>query len=165
MLIIGIDPGKKGGAAVLHCDDNDVIANAIATDMTTAQARGKFLKLHLDGVSKAQVRAYIEDVHAMPGQGVRSMFTFGQEMGFWLGLLAGLGIEPVKVAPQKWQNATTKGMAGKTTKERAVRFAMAAFPGVQLSPAPGRKPHDGIADALCIAYYGMMRGADNEAKS
>lgn len=156
MVIIGIDPGKRGAAAILHRNGQDIIAGAIATDRTTPAERGAFIKHNLDGVGKNNVLVFIEDVHAMPKQGVRSMFTFGQEMGFWLGVLASLGIEPVKVAPQKWQNATIKGMAGKTTKERAIRFALAAFPGVQLSAAPGRKPHDGIADALCIAYYGMM---------
>lgn len=157
MIIIGIDPGKKGAAAVLDFQDISVNDRAvIARDYHSAGDIARALSDALWGKNLDYVRAYIEDVHAMPKQGVKSMFTFGQEAGFWTGLLAGMGIEPIKVAPQKWQNATIKGMAGKTTKERAIRFAMAAFPSVQLCPTPRSKPHDGIADALCIAYYGYL---------
>lgn len=157
MIIIGIDPGKKGAAAVLDFRLGAVDARAvIARDRHSASDIAKALSDALWCKNLDYVRAYIEDVHAMPKQGVKSMFTFGQEAGFWTGVLAGMGIEPIKIAPQKWQNATIKGMAGKTTKERSIRFAMAAFPSVQLCPTYNSKPHDGVADALCIAYYGYL---------
>lgn len=145
-VVIGVDPGKKGGVAVIK---NREVAVVFKRD--EVEAFKDFIGLAV--IHKYEINAFIEKVHSMPGQGVRSMFSFGAELGFWEGLFSGLGIDIHYVAPQVWQKIILP-MAGKTTKEKSIRFASCAFPGVSLIPAGHRKPQDGLADALCIAYWG-----------
>jgi hypothetical protein len=53
----------------------------------------------------SQAHVVIEEAQAMPGQGVRSMFTCGLGLGVWLGVLAALGCPYTRVRPQIWKRA------------------------------------------------------------
>lgn len=153
-IVIGIDPGAKGGVAVLETTtDGGLIV------MTAEAAPVNAFELHQFGnrmgffFGEHRCLAFLEKVHAMPKQGVSSMFTFGRNVGMWEGFLGCWGIKCETVEPQIWQKLTAP-MAELTTKDRSIRFASLAFPKTPLVPKGGRKPSDGIADALCIAYYG-----------
>lgn len=61
-----------------------------------------------------------------------------------------------KVTPQKWKNAVLRWKYAHD-KEGAIAFCEATWPGINLTPPRCRKKHDGIADALCIAYYGSLQ--------
>ncbi|MCC8056415.1 hypothetical protein [Cloacibacillus sp.] len=156
-IVIGIDPGAKGGIAVLEtAADGSLIVMAAEAAPTCA------FELHMFGnrmgffFREHECHAFLERVHAMLKQGVSSMFTFGRSVGMWEGFLGCWGIKCDYVEPQVWQKITAP-MAGLTTKDRSIRFASVAFPDTPLVPKGGRKPSDGIADALCIAYYGAKR--------
>lgn len=153
-VTIGVDPGAKGGIAVLETATDKSLMVLLAApaprDTMEIRALGEKLSLYF---SEYRCRAYIEHVHAMPRQGVSSMFSFGRSVGMWEGFLGAWGIRCEYVAPQTWQKLTAP-MAGLTTKDRSIRFASVAFPNTPLVPKGARKPSDGIADALCIAYYG-----------
>ena len=150
-IIIGIDPGAKGGLAVI---EGKSLVYAILRPDTTAGINAQISAINRTARSKgSQIYAFIENVHAMPKQGVSSMFSFGRDAGIWQGILAAYQIPVELVPPQKWQKIIS-GMAGRTTKQRSIRFAMAAFPDVCLIPKGHRTPQDGIADAVCIAWYG-----------
>ncbi len=88
-------------------------------------------------------KAIIERVHAMPGQGVTSMFTFGQGYGSLRMALIASGIPFEEVTPQRWQ----KEMACLTQGDKNVSKAKAQqlFPTVKVTHA--------ISDALLIAEW------------
>ncbi|AFY60102.1 holliday junction resolvasome, endonuclease subunit [Synechococcus sp. PCC 6312] len=95
----------------------------------------------------------IEKVHSMPGQGVSSTFKFGQGYGAILGIAAALSIPTELVTPQAWKKTVLAGTA--KDKDAAIDYCRRMFPQVSLLPGPRcRKPHDGLADSLCILEYG-----------
>jgi len=94
--------------------------------------------------SDGQVIVYLEKVHAMPGQGVTSMFTFGHGYGFLRGVIQALGIKLVDVTPQKWQKEL--GMIGKD-KDAIYQFVRQTYPTVKCNKKQ--------ADAMGILHYAL----------
>ncbi len=144
-LIIGVDPGKSGGWAILTPEGARVGVMPLA---------GKDPDLGALAASwRGASYAVVEKVGAMPGQGVVSMFSFGRSFGSVLGVLAGLGIPCELVTPQRWKGLVLDGSA--KDKDAAIAWCRRVHPRVSLLPNErARVPHDGIADALCIAEYG-----------
>ena len=108
MRIIGIDPGLSGGIAIL--EDNKVKE---MFDMPV-MADGKKNKRQLNSALLAQIVKdnikdiedtviIVEQVNAMPGQGVTSMFNFGQSFGAIKGICAAIGLPIFFVRPAKWK--------------------------------------------------------------
>lgn len=155
-LFIGIDPGLDGATALVpEQGPVEVFDTPTLTVVSKTGTKREYdvrlmaLRLRLF-VPHDNVLVLIEKVHAMPGQGVRSMFSMGFGLGAWIGVLAGLGLPYLYVTPQRWQGLVMDGH-GKG-KDGARARAMELFPAVaaQLS----RKKDDGRADALLIAEYG-----------
>ena len=82
-MYIGIDPGKTGAVAIL--DDKGKYINVL--DFGQEE-----LMPTLIGYAPVVKFAYLEKVHSMPGQGVVSTFSFGENFGWWQGVLGSLGI-------------------------------------------------------------------------
>jgi len=138
---LGIDPGAKGGLAIIHADGakawrypGDVVA---AADLLR-----EVLTRHRVAL------AAVEKVSAMPGNGVAGMFRFGANWGAWLGMLAMAGVPHVLVTPRRWQSRVLDSGTGET-KARALAWARRRFPEIELI----RKADDGKADALGLAEY------------
>ena len=92
----------------------------------------------------------VEHVNAMPGQGVTSCFSFGQNFGFILGLLTAFRIPYELVRPQKWK----KEFGCTSDKNTSIEVAQRLFPDVDLRRTPKcQKPHDGKAEALLLAEH------------
>lgn len=93
----------------------------------------------------------LERVHAMPGQGVTSMFNMGENYGFIQGFLSANKIPFELITPQKW-----KREYGVTAdKNTSIAVCQRLFPNVDLRRNPKcRVAHDGKAEALLIAEYG-----------
>lgn len=141
MTYVGIDPGKRGGLAVLTPEG----AKAWRWPGDITQAADLLREIR----TKHNVRlAAIEKAASRPGQGVASMFTFGQNFGAWLGMLAALSIPHAIVTPRKWQAAMLDAGTG-DTKARSLNMARRLFPDVDLR----HKADDGKADALHLARY------------
>ena len=104
---------------------------------------------------------YVEKVHSMPKQGVASTFKFGMGYGVIIGICDALGLPYRLVTPQAWKKQVLAG----TTKDKdaAISFVRRAYPHVNLTPGAKRKPHDGMADALCIAEFGRHLMAKGDA--
>lgn len=145
MIYIGVDPGKKGGYAVIGLPsgvfvkpwDDNFFADAMA--------------LMADKHGKSNLIAAVEKVGAMPGQGVTSMFSFGQSFGFILGVLTAFGIGYQLVPPTLWKREF--GLLH-TEKQASVDVAKRLFPGVSLLPTERcRKESDGMSDALLLCTY------------
>ena len=145
MIYIGIDPGKKGGVAVIDGDGVEVYA---WDDQT-------FVNVMAATMNKGKCVAAVEKVGAMPGQGVTSMFSFGQSFGFILGVLTAFGIGYQLVPPTLWKREF--GLLH-TEKQASVDVAKRLFPGVSLLPTERcRKESDGMSDALCLAEYARRK--------
>lgn len=160
-VILGIDPGFHGGLAAFSNEDS----GEMTTWVTPTTLVGKARKPVFDEVAMARLLtatdgqfAVIERVHAMPRQGVTSMFRFGEGFGLWRGLLVGLGIPYFAVTPQVWKKALfpTTGLDHRGQKQAAIDFVHQSYPGVELVPPRCRVAHDGMADAACLAHYGYI---------
>lgn len=153
MIYIGIDPGKNGGIAVINdkfpkpvnitvykYSDDDLI------DVIDVCTKGSSIAVHRD----EEIKCVLEKVNAMPGQGVVSMFNFGQNFGFIQGVLKAYEIPFELVPPQKWK----KEFSVTSDKNTSIEVAKRLFPGVNLKATDRcKKDHDGMAEALLMAEY------------
>jgi len=133
--ICGIDPGKQGGLAFK--DGNKVQAVSFST-LTHPEIAHKLREFMPEKV-------YLEKVHSMPGQGVSSVFKFGEGFGHLKGTLDALGIPYELVSPLKWQTS----LGCRTGGDKNVSKTKAQ----QLFPQIPKITHY-IADALLIMEYG-----------
>ena len=108
MKIIGIDPGLSGAIAIL---ENNKVLNIFEIPVMSDGKKNKrqlnsaqLVKLLKDNISeKDEVSVVVEQVNAMPGQGVTSMFNFGQTFGAIKGICAALELPIFFVRPSKWK--------------------------------------------------------------
>jgi len=146
--ILGIDPGAKGGLALLDKETGKIEETYSFDNFENA---AEFVRE--GGIHKV---CFLEKVHAMPQQGVSSTFKFGTNFGFWQGLLLGLGYEIELVGPQVWQSdlylpkASSKTEHKNNLKQRASEF----WPEIKFTHA--------IADAALIARYGFNTLSNSE---
>lgn len=142
---IGIDPGKNGGIAIYKENDGMMCVNLLVlpfSDENIIEAISK--------VNPTESCCVLEKVNAMPGQGVVSMFNFGQNFGFIQGVLKSFKIPYELVPPAKWK----KEFSVTSDKNTSIEVAKRLFPGVQLfATKRSRKEHDGMAEALLMAEY------------
>jgi crossover junction endodeoxyribonuclease RuvC len=91
---------------------------------------------------------FVERAAARPGQGVTSMFRFGEAAGALYGLVVGLGFPVTFATPQQWQKHHGIGASADAARQRAVQL----YP--HLAPMLARKRDQHRADALLLACYG-----------
>lgn len=99
-----------------------------------------------------ELKAAIELVHSMPGQGVTSMFSMGYGFGIWRMALVALDIPHELVTPQAWKKMLMAGQP--KDKQASVLVASQLYPQAYsqlIGPKGGKK--DGNADALLIAEW------------
>lgn len=182
MVIVGVDPGLSGGIALLALKDEEVTApntrmwTSVRRMPTTKMANGKreidiamlvsWLHSQLDellgiGITKTKDMfeinaAVVEQVNAMPKQGVTSTFTFGQGFGEILGTFKTLDIELLRPRPQEWKASVLRGT--KKDKAAAIHYVKQQYPQVSLLVSDAASvPNDGLADAICIAEFGYRQ--------
>ena len=155
MLIIGIDPGISGSICFL---DNgkilDVIEMPIMTDgkknkkqVNGSQVYNEITK-RIKQFEKNQIRVVIEHVSAMPGQGVTSMFNFGQSFGILKGICTAMQLPMYFVRPAKWKKYFNLLNSEKdASRTRAIEI----FP--YFSSQLSRKIDSNKADAILIASF------------
>jgi crossover junction endodeoxyribonuclease RuvC len=156
MIVFGIDPGFSGAIAEL---DTESRALHIHDMPTLPGAKGKVeLCCHsvldlLEGYEEpGRSVAWIEKVGARPGQGVSSMFRFGQQLGALEMAAAAKGHEVRWVTPASWK----KHFGLSADKGAARKVAMERFPAQAKLFA--RVKDDGRAEAALIALYGAEQG-------
>tara|TARA_Y100001958_G_scaffold120922_1_gene88040 strand:+ start:594 stop:1088 length:495 start_codon:yes stop_codon:yes gene_type:complete len=155
MFIIGIDPGING--AICFFENGEVID---VIEMPTMQDGKKNKKqingnqifneifLRIQNISKKNINVIVEQVSAMPGQGVTSMFNFGQSFGVIKGICAAMQLPIFFVRPAKWK----KNFDLINTKKDASRTkAIEMFP--KISTFLSKKKDSNKADAILIACF------------
>ena len=149
MIHIGIDPGAKGGIAVIgECGKVKAFPYSNHTLI-------EVLKANTGNIGMITV----ENVHAMPHQGVSSTFTFGKNLGMILGILEAFNVEYMLVNPQTWK----KHFNVTADKQTSIGRCKELYPSVNLRPTPRcRKDSDGLAEAILIGLYGMEERYENQ---
>jgi len=154
MTVAGIDPGKTGAMVILYPDDSTMVCR-----VPLQKLRGKEQPAWAKwwdnwDFALGEVRPdllLIEEVSARPGQGVTSMFNFGQTLGF-IKALAAAGPCPFQfVTPAVW-----KGKMGllKSDKNASREMARRLLPSIAADIE--RVKDDGVAEAALLAYYGRQ---------
>ena len=158
--VIGIDPGLSGGIAVIR-NPNQVDAIPIPAtegdlDVYKIWNWVGYRASPYSPVEEWNAIAYIEAVHAMPGQGVSSVFKFGYVTGILHGVIRAMKIPLKLVTPQAWKKEILAGTA--KDKQAAIDYCLRVYPNVKLIATDrSRTYHSGMADALCIAEYGYRK--------
>ena len=158
---IGVDPGQKGGIAYVSPSWVQAFPmpllpkeeqKAAGTPINWFEVYRLFSQWDV-----WENYLCVEKVWGMPGQGASSTFKFG---GNFVGILATAQIMGAKrelVVPRKWKSAVL-GDEYEHDKEGAFAFCADHYPQVSLLPSSRhRKPHDGMADALCLAHYAAFQ--------
>ena len=155
MLIIGIDPGISG--SICFFEDGkiiEVIEMPVMTEgkknkkqVNGAQIYNEFLK-RINKKKDDEVRVVIEQVSAMPGQGVTSMFNFGQSFGILKGICSAMQLPMFFVRPVKWKKYFNLINSQKdASRTRAIEI----FP--YFSTQLSKKKDSNKADAILIASF------------
>lgn len=150
-MMIGIDPGLTGAVAILDGQSLRV------HDIPTAPGpKGRSVMLHralFDLLDLPPAVAFVEFVSARPGQGVTSMFRFGETLGAIHMALAARGHALHQVTPAVWKRHFG------ITKEKGASRGLASQRWPEIAPQFARVKDDGRAEAALIAQYGQDRMA------
>ncbi len=155
MFIIGIDPGISGSICFLQKGKIiDVIEMPTMTDgkknkrqVNGAQIFNEISK-RIKGIDKQDIRVVIEQVSAMPGQGVTSMFNFGQSFGILKGICSAMRLPMYFIRPAKWKKYFNLINAEKdASRTRAIEI----FP--YFSNELAKKKDTNKAEAILIASF------------
>lgn len=144
MIILGVDPGISGAVARLEWPSSQILE--IRRDFKTLRDLGRAVV----ELSPDVDYAVIEQVGAMPGQGVTSMFSFGRSTGVALGAGYARDLDWIEIAPARWQSYFRKLYLGPGDPFDSRTIAEALFPGTDWFR---RKKDHGSADAVLVAAY------------
>ena len=155
MIIFGIDPGVSGAISVL--ENKKVIEVFEMPTMIDGKKNKKqvngaqvtnIIKERLDSEKEKEIAVVVEHVNAMPGQGVTSMFNFGQSFGVIKGVCSALSIPIYFVRPTKWKKHFN---LIKTNKDASRTKVIQTYP--EISSKLSKKKDSNKADAILIARY------------
>jgi len=155
MLIIGIDPGISGSLCFF---ENGKIADIIEMPVMAegkknkrqvngAQIYNEIFK-RIKGIEKKNIKVIIEQVSAMPGQGVTSMFNFGQSFGVLKGICSAMQLSVYFVRPIKWKKYFN---LINSEKDASRTKAIEVFP--YISEQLSKKKDANKADAILISSF------------
>ena len=155
MLIIGIDPGISGAICLF---ENGRILKVIEMPTMTDGKKNKKqvngaqiyheISNNIKNFDKKDIKIVIEQVSAMPGQGVTSMFNFGQSFGILKGICSAMQLSMYFVRPAKWKKYFNLINSEKdASRTRAIEI----FP--YFSSQLSKKKDSNKADAILIASY------------
>jgi len=149
MLLAGIDPGQKGGVAILEAGQDGAIRLLDARPMPIAGEK----EIDIEGLWRILEHVDLvglEHAQAFPKQGIVSTGRYMAQWGEIIGFLKAAAIPYALVRPTVWKEAT-------------YTWAFRRFPNALGLMRPGRskKFHDGVADAIAIAYWAHLDNREN----
>ena len=155
MFIIGIDPGITG--FICFFEDGKIIDVVEMPNMAEGKKNKKQvngaqiyyeISLRIKSLRKEEIKVVIEQVSAMPGQGVTSMFNFGQSFGILKGICSAMQLPMYFVRPAKWKKYFN---LINSEKDASRTKAIEVFP--YFSSQLSRKKDSNKADAILIASF------------
>ena len=155
MLIIGIDPGISG--SICFFQDGKIVDVIEMPTMTEGKKNKKQVNSSqvfneisekIKKLDKNEIKVVIEQVSAMPGQGVTSMFNFGQSFGILKGICSAMQLPMYFVRPAKWKKYFN---LINSEKDASRTRAIEVFP--YFSSQLSRKKDSNKADAILIASF------------
>ena len=155
MLIIGIDPGISGSLCFFK--DGKILDLVEMPNMPEGKKNKRQvngaqiyneISSRIDGLNKEEIKIVIEQVSAMPGQGVTSMFNFGQSFGVIKGICSAMQLSMYFVRPAKWKKYFN---LINSQKDASRTKAIEIFP--YISTQLSRKKDANKADAILIASF------------
>ena len=155
MLIIGIDPGISGSICFLK--DGRILDVVEMPTMTEGKKNKKQvngsqiyneIKDRTEKIDKNDIKVVIEQVSAMPGQGVTSMFNFGQSFGILKGICSAMQLPMYFVRAAKWKKYFN---LINSEKDASRTKAIEIFP--YFSSNLAKKKDSNKADAILIASF------------
>ena len=153
MRILGIDPGLSGAIAVL--EKKKVLSLSDMPVMNEGKKNKKQLNsaqlvniIRENTIDEEEIAVVVEQVNAMPGQGVTSMFNFGQTFGAIKGVCAALNLPIFFVRPSKWKKYFDLINSSKDSSRTKV---IEMYP--SLSSQLSKKKDVNKSDAILIARY------------
>jgi hypothetical protein len=146
-LIVGIDPGKKGGVAFIPLLSSTDLASVEVFPVPDTYTLSELLSER-----KSQIyRCFVEKQHPYPKQGAVSSGNLMKHYGEIIGILTALRIPFEEIPPQRWQafihGSKHKKRPRAEKKRKSIEKAKQMFPGVEIKK-------DGPAEVLLIAEYG-----------
>ena len=155
MLIIGIDPGISG--SICFFENGKVIDIVEMPNMADGKKNKRQvngaqiyneISLRIKNFNKEDIRVVIEQVSAMPGQGVTSMFNFGQSFGVLKGICSAMQLPMYFVRPAKWKKYFN---LINSEKDASRTKAIEIFP--YISSQLSKKKDSNKADAILLASF------------
>ena len=155
MLTIGIDPGISG--AICFMEEGKIIEVIDMPSMAEGKKNKKQVNgsqvfneitKHIKNKESSEIKVVIEHVSAMPGQGVTSMFNFGQSFGILKGICSAMNLSMYFVRPVKWKKHFN---LINSSKDASRTKAIEIFP--YFSTNLSKKKNASKADAILIASY------------
>ena len=140
-IYIGLDPGKSGGVAF-------ILENSLYTFKCPSTVHDMVEEINFCNKlgPEYDIFAVVEKVWSFPGQGVRSVFTFGENYGTWLGILATLKIPHKLVVPNKWMKHFGSMPKDKRKRKNFIKsLAQQLYPNTKITLS--------TSDAVMLAVY------------
>jgi len=153
LYYIGVDPGmREAGVGVIDYEGRFVKGERLS-NWAPYQFKELILRIVDDNTKLIHLVA-IEKVGAMPKQGIASTSKFMKATGIMIGVLVGLEIPFVEVAPQTWRKispvlASKKGETPTEKKRKSLEYIQNRYPEARLI----KQVEHNVADALCIAEW------------
>jgi crossover junction endodeoxyribonuclease RuvC len=149
-MIIGIDPGLSGGIAIYDPQNGHSAIKMPETALDIALT----LK-DAQEASGGDVKAFLEHVHAMPGNGASSSWKFAQNFGEIRGILTALEIPFEMVSPMKWMKGFRQMPKDRGDRKKELkRLAQELYPELKATLS--------TADAILIMEYGRNKTISKE---
>ena len=153
-FFMGVDPGATGAAVIineegtyLRCLDYPGSASSLANDLIA-------MIVQIDSIDLITLTV-IEQVHAMPKQGVSSTGKFMKNAGIWEGVIAALKIPYELITPQRWRKILDSSVPHKPTKEDLRAYAIKRWPAA--AEDLKRKKDHNRSEALLMAEYARLK--------
>jgi len=153
MYHLGIDPGQKGGLALI-CGHSRILTYQTMPDNFLD------LKFFMEYANdRGHVHAWVEKAQVFPKQGLVSAFNYGKHFGELCAALTMLEIPYTLVSPVTWTKKMHLGVGVKDPKQKTLAIARRLYPKEKfLATDRSKVPHSGIVDSVVIARYGLQFG-------
>lgn len=157
MLILGIDPGKKGAFSCFDTEVREIVLESPIPILSNGDYDiTEILKF---AYIKKWDHVFMEDVHSIFGSSAKSNFQFGRGVGILEAVITSTSRPFTLVKPKEWQKTAWQGIKlVKNPKANSLAAAKRLFPNNSfLATQRSKVPHEGLIDAALIAYYGSTK--------